>query len=287
MSNTAFAEAEEQFVITEAAPEAVAEERPERIAAMNLHMFVDCLVEPDTSDRKRKRWTTFTSLTVQCLMLGVAILIPLMFTEVLPTQQLVTFLVAPPPPPPPPPPAVVASAPIRHILTEVVSGRLTAPTKIPDKIKMIKEDEAPPGIGFGVVGGVVGGTSGGQLGGVIGGIIASTNSHPTVLASGPAPAKRLRISQGVAQGRLINRVVPEYPTIAKLGRIQGTVQLSAWIGRDGSVERLTVLSGNPLLVTAAIDAVKQWRYKPFLLNGEPIEVESTIEVNFSFNGNGS
>jgi protein TonB len=107
------------------------------------------------------------------------VLIPLMFTDVLPAQQLVTFLVAPPPPPPAPPPPAVASTPAKQILGEIVSGRLTSPARIPDKIKMIKEDEAPPAPpGFGVVGGVPGGAAGGQLGGVLGGIIGSTSVVP-------------------------------------------------------------------------------------------------------------
>jgi protein TonB len=149
---------------------------------------------------------------------------------------------------------------------------------------MIKEDEAPPApSGFGVPGGVPGGIAGGQLGGVLGGIIASTSGARSIVVPPPAPAKRLRISQGVSTGMLIDRVMPEYPKIAKIARVQGTVQLDAWIAKDGSIERLRVISGNPMLIDAAIQAVKQWRYKPYLLSGEPFEVETTVEVNFLLN----
>jgi protein TonB len=149
---------------------------------------------------------------------------------------------------------------------------------------MIKEDEAPPApLGFGVVGGVPGGAAGGQLGGVLGGIIGSTSGRSVVVPPTP-PAKRLKVSQGVSAGQLITRVVPQYPSIAKIARVQGAVDLDAWITKEGTIERLTVVRGNPMLINAAIEAVKQWRYKPFLLNGEPIEVETTVEVNFFLTG---
>jgi protein TonB len=90
----------------------------------------------------------------------------------------------------------------------------------------------------------------------------------------------MRVSQGLTQGLLVYRIEPTYPRLAQLARINGVVVLTAIIGKDGNVERLQLVSGNPLLAPAAIDAVKQWHYKPFLLNGQPIEIETTVTVNF-------
>ena len=86
------------------------------------------------------------------------------------------------------------------------------------------------------------------------------------------------------EGNLIYRVQPAYPPLARSARIQGTVQLRAIISRTGTIENLQVMSGHPMLVGAAIDAVRQWRYRPYLLNGEPVEVETQVTVNFSLSG---
>ena len=142
---------------------------------------------------------------LQSLLLGTVLIIPLMFTEALPKQQLLTFLVAPPPPPPPPPPAAAAPAQVvRRIESDLMDGRLRTPGRIPQKVQMIREEEAPLPMnsGGGVVGGVPGGIPGGQLGGVIGGIISATSSTAAVpkLAL-PARPERIRISQGVTKGR--------------------------------------------------------------------------------------
>ncbi|MGB8469681.1 MAG: energy transducer TonB, partial [Candidatus Sulfotelmatobacter sp.] len=193
-----------------------------------------------------------------------------------------TFLVAPPPPPPPPPPAAAPVKIVKQIQTDIVNGELRTPTKIPQKVQMIKEDEAPPPVmaSSGVVGGVPGGIPGGQMGGVIGGIISST---PVAVPKVATP-QRIRVSQGVSQGLLVRRVQPTYPPLARQARIQGTVVLRAVIAKDGSIENLTLVSGHPMLAPAAIEAVKQWRYKPYLLNGEPVEVDTEVLVNFTLSG---
>jgi protein TonB len=223
---------------------------------------------------------------LQLFVIGLLLLLPLWFTDVLPKQQLLVFLEAPPPPPPPPPPA--ASTPpttkVVKVTSNIVSGRLRAPSRIPAKVQMIKEDDAPPPVATtgGVIGGVPGGIPGGQLGGVIEGIISASSS----LAAAPALSKpvpvvqRIRISQGVTQGLLIFRIEPTYPPLAQQARIQGVVVMTALIDKSGNVQRLQVVSGQPLLAPAAIEAVKQWRYKPFVLNGQPLEVETTVTVNF-------
>jgi protein TonB len=248
-------------------------------------IFSDSLLEYGPQ-RKKKFLATTTSFFLNCLALGVLLILPLIFTEQLPRAQLLTFLVAPPPPPPPPPPAVVEVQRMVHqIQTDMLStGQLRTPSKIPQRVEMIKEDEAPPPMPAtgGVVGGVPGGVPGGQLGGVIGSIV-STASNLAAVPKLAAP-QRIRISQGVTKGLLIHREEPSYPPLAKSARIQGEVVLSAVIGVSGEIENLQLVRGHPMLVPAAIAAVKQWRYKPYLLNGQPVEVETTITLVFALTG---
>src|SRR5271166_4015797 len=137
-------------------------------------MFEDSLVESGGKLRTKQGATTAPSFVLQVLLVGILVLLPLIFTEALPKQQLMTFLVAPPPPPPPP-----AAAPV-HVVkpqTELDNGQLRTPTAIPKKIEMIKEDEPPPNTGVaGVVGGVPGGVPGGAMGGVLGSVIGNVPS---------------------------------------------------------------------------------------------------------------
>jgi periplasmic protein TonB len=145
---------------------------------------------------------------------------------------------------------------------------------------MIREDDAPPPMmGSGVVGGVPGGVPGGSMGGVIGGILSSTAAVPKV-----ATPQRVRVSQGVSTGLLIKKVTPNYPPLARQARIQGQVVLQAEISKEGTIQNLQLISGHPMLAPSAIEAVKQWRYKPYLLNGEPVAVETQVVVNFSLSG---
>jgi periplasmic protein TonB len=245
-------------------------------------MFEDSLLESGGRLKTKRGMTTTISFILQIGILIVMILIPLIFTEALPRTQLMTFLVAPPPPPPPPPPAAAPVKVVRQIQTDIVNGQLRTPTKIPQKVQMIKEDEAPPPVmaTSGVVGGVPGGVPGGQMGGVIGGIISST---PMAVPKVATP-QRVRVSQGVSTGLLIRKVNPNYPPLARQARIQGTVVLQAEISKSGDIQNLRLISGHPMLAPSAIEAVKQWKYKPYLLNGEPVEVETTVQVNFTLSG---
>ncbi len=246
-------------------------------------LFSDSVLE--FGQRKRRFFATSTSFVLNILIVGVMLIIPLAFTEELPKAQLLTFLVAPPPPPPPPPPAAAAVQKImKPISTDVLStGELRTPTRIPAKVQMIKEEEPPPPMpaAGGVVGGVPGGIPGGQLGGVIGGIVSATSSLAAVPKLSAATPQRIRISQGVTRGLLIHRVEPPYPTLARSARVQGEVVLSAIIDTNGTITNLQLVSGHPMLVPAALAAVQEWRYKPYLLNGQPVEVETTITVIFS------
>ena len=116
------------------------------------------------------------------------------------------------------------------------------------------------------------------MGGVMGSIISSNAAVPRVAV------QRIRVSSGVTQGLVIHKVDPVYPAIAKTARVSGTVILQAVIGKDGTIQNLHVVSGHPLLTQAALDAVKQWRYRPYILNGDPVEVDTQVEVHFTLAG---
>jgi protein TonB len=159
----------------------------------------------------------------------------------------------------------------------MMNNQLTAPTRIPHDIKMVAEKEAPPTSGFGVAGMEgLGGSSGGVIGGIFSG-----QSGPKVKAEAP---KKVNISGGVAQGMLLQKTIPMYPPIAKAARVQGTVVLQATISKTGTIEGLHVISGPAMLQQAAMDAVRSWRYRPYLLNNEPVEVETTVNVVFTLGG---
>jgi len=244
-------------------------------------MFEDSLLESGGRLKDRRGRYTGVAFLIEAALLGVALLIPLWYTEVLPNAQLTTFLVAPPPPPPPPPPAAAVTR-VQHVVqTDIVNGQLRTPTRIPKKIQQIVEDAPPPSMAVqGVQGGVPGGIPGGVPNGVLGSILSAI---PT-----PAPTlvkpQVVRVSSGVSQGMLVRRIEPQYPPLARQARVQGAVLLEAMISKEGTIEGLRVVSGHPMLVPAAVLAVKQWRYKPYLLNGEPVEVDTTIQVNFTLNG---
>jgi periplasmic protein TonB len=243
-------------------------------------MFEDSLLESGGKLRdKRGRWTFF-AFGLEALAIVIALLLPLYFTEVLPATQLVTMLVAPPPPPPPPPAA--APVHVQHVVqTDIVNGQLRTPTRIPKKIQQIVEDAPPPSAAVaGVQGGVPDGVPGGVPNGVIGSILSAVPTAAPTLA----PPKIVRVSSGVSQGNLVRRIQPVYPALARQARVQGAVVLEATISENGDIVDLHVVSGHPMLVAAAVEAVKQWRYKPYLLNGLPVSVETQIQVNFRLDG---
>src|ERR1700736_5564857 len=241
-------------------------------------MFEDMVVSSPHPLKTNKPWTVVVSMIAQTIFLGILILIPLIYTEALPKAMMSTRLVAPPPPPPPPPPPVQTQ--VVHVKPQVHlmdAGKLVQPKVIPKDIKIIKED-APDMSGM--QGGVVGGVAGGQMGGVIGGVIGGVGAAPPP----PKPAQQ-RIRQGgqVQAAKLTNKVQPMCPPVARQRRISGTVRLHAIIAKNGTVEQLEVISGHPLLVQAALDAVRQWKYQATTLNGENVEVDTTIDVIFSLN----
>ena len=196
-------------------------------------------------------------------------------------------------PPPPPPPAAATRAPVQ-MAKKFVPRTFNVPAPqatLPQHPVQISD--APPALAdapdiAGVSGGIPGGVPGGVLGGNLNGASGVFGAPPvtTAAATPPSPAApaapaQIRVGGEVQAARIKNEVVPTYPPIAKAARVEGTVRLSAAIAPDGTVEKLEVLSGSPLLAQAAEKAVKQWTYQPTYLNGKPVEVLTEIDVNFT------
>jgi periplasmic protein TonB len=226
----------------------------------------------------RRRWTTLASFSMQALAVSLLLAIPLLWVQGPP--QLHWFdsrILVPPSAPAPAPPGGH-----RMMRQSNASGEhFFQPPTIPRQIAIIDDGSGavPSAPDLGNLG-VEGGT--GRRGpGVIGSLGDQMAIAPPPT---PVPAHPLRISHW-AEGNLVHRVQPSYPPLARQARIEGPVQLRAIIGRTGTIENLALLSGHPMLSPAAIEAVRQWRYKPYLLNGEPIEVETEITVNFVLSAN--
>ena len=195
----------------------------------------------DGVGRTNKSWTVVVSFVGQIALIAVAVVIPLIYTDVLPTTTLSSFLVAPPPPPPPPPPP--AQAPpvkiVKVIPRQFDAGKLMAPKVVPKEIANIKEEELPPpssGVG-GVVGGVSGGVAGGVMNGVMNGIIGAVPTAAPPPPPPPAPKKeaapqRIKVGGNVQAAMVLKRVQPIYPQLAKSARVSGVVHLAAIIAKD-------------------------------------------------------
>jgi periplasmic protein TonB len=245
-------------------------------------MFEEMVVSSPHPTKTKKPVTVLLSAVFQLVFLGILILVPLIYTEALPKTMMATMLTAPPPPPPPPPPpAAVQIVKVRPQVHLMDAGKLMQPKVIPKEVKIIKEEAEPDMGAVGAVGGVPGGVAGGSMGGVLGGVLGGVGTAPP--PPKPKPTGPVRIGGNVQAAKLVNRITPIYPPLARQTRISGTVRLHAIISKDGSIQQLEVLSGHPLLQQAALDAVRQWRYQPTLLNGEPVEVDTTIDVIFSLN----
>lgn len=239
-------------------------------------LFQSLILTTPEAHTGRTGATFFISLVLHTgLALAVAVL-PLLFYVDLPSQEaLKAFFVQPlevaPPPPPPPPPAasraVVRAAP--KVDVPQTSG-FVAPIEVPNEIK---PEEA---LDLGVEGGVVGGVEGGVPGGVVGGVVGGLPS-----GAPPPPARVIRIGGQIAQPRPIRKVEPVYPDLAIQSRIGALVILEAEVDTRGHVKNVKVLRGHPLFDEAAMAAVKQWRYQPLLLNGEPTGFILTVTVNFN------
>jgi protein TonB len=232
-------------------------------------MFHELVVSGVRPSKTHKRWTIAVSALAQSALWGILLLVPLIYTEALPNGMLKTLIVAPPPPV-----SAHPLSPLRNMRARIIPlSRITAPTFVPRHVS--SEASGPP------VEYVERGS----------GDSASSNAlidllHPPGPPASPAsPAEErrgpLRVSEGVEAASIINRVLPQYPEIARAAHVSGTVALRAIIARDGTVQELEYVSGPGLLIKPAIDAVKQWRYRPTMLNGIFVEVETTIDVLFT------
>ena len=241
------------------------------------------LSEPHSRARSLSA-TLATSLAIHTALLAALVLLPILFYNAMPEPGATVraFFVAPvdmaPPPPPPPPPAAVARTAhtVAPPVQPVEPGRLIAPIEIPDEIK------PETGLDLGVEGGVPGGVEGGVPGGVVGGVVGGLPLGPP-----PAPTKVVRIGGAIVAPKIIHKVPPEYPPLASAARVTGVVIVEAQVDVHGRVKTATVLRGVTLLDEAALAAVKQWRYQPLLLNGEPTEFILTVTVMFSLTSPGS
>jgi protein TonB len=235
-------------------------------------MFEDSTFESTGRIKTRSRRWMFATLTFNGGILLALILIPLIYPDALPSHRLPTLLVAPEAPraePEPQPVRVRAATP--HDFPEMMGRQLIMPTRIPPGIRDTRDRELP--FSNNIAGDLAATGPAGSGNNPFG------NGQPVVVVHPPAPAT-VRLPSHFVEGNLIYKSVPQYPAIAKAVGAQGTVVLQATISKNGAIENLRVLSGPPMLLQAAIDAVKTWRYRPYLLNGQPVEVETTVNVIF-------
>lgn len=230
------------------------------------------LIEP----RPRNPWAAIGSLAFLSVLLLALIVVPLYRTIPMPKRETLTMLYLQPP-------SAAGSNATKFQAPKSASTYTPTSTGITAPVNETQEAPPPP---VDTTGGVIGGVAGGMVGGVPGRVFSEMlNSAPSVpvLAKSPVPTpvKRMRIASRIAEANLIHDVAPQYPPEAGRARIEGTVVLMAVIGTDGSVKDVGVESGLPILAQAAIDAVKQWRYKPYMRDGQPVEVDSRITINFT------
>ncbi|MEE8199926.1 MAG: energy transducer TonB [Candidatus Acidoferrales bacterium] len=259
--------------------------------AIPVDRKLEFLMKPPADAAPRRARSTTVALLVHVGLVGAALLLPLMYMETLELHSLDrTWLATPPPPPPPapPPPAVGQRAPARRppAVRVPLEANLTLPTAIPKEIprgEELGEVEVAglPLADLGVEGGVPGGVPGGQVGGVLGGVLGGVPSATPPPARPAGPPKPVRVGGVVQAPRLLYHIKPSFPVIARQARIEGDVVLRAIIDVHGRVTHMEVVSGHPLLVRAATQAVQQWRYEPTYLNGEPVPLILEVTVTFS------
>jgi periplasmic protein TonB len=235
-------------------------------------MFEDSLMESGNRIKRKNKFWSFVAFLLNAAALLALVIWPLLHPEALPKQMMATLMVAPSPPPAPPPATPAARVQAKG---QMLMSGFRAPSRIPET-KPVNEAAMPqPMMGVRGMEDLSDGIPGG-----IGSLINDMGTRqPTVVR--PKTPNSLKVSSGMMAGNLLAKTFPQYPAIARAARIQGTVVLQATISKSGMIENLRVISGPTMLQQAAMDAVRSWRYKPYLLNGEPVEVETTINVVFS------
>jgi len=247
-------------------------------------LFADSLLETSWAHRGRRSWTTLTSFGLQAVVIGLLLLIPLLTTVGLPLNPLITTPVSWGAPPP-------AAPPIHREHTTLINqsnlsdNRLIEPPSIPPRVRMLDETEPPPQVSYNNGIGVAGSTGNeGSPDGIFGSINKAL-PHVSPAVAPPPTIKREFRTSSMLEGSLIRKVQPVYPPLARSARVQGSVVLTAVISQTGTMKNVTAVSGHPMLVPAAVQAVSQWRYRPYILNGAAIEVETQITVNFILGAN--
>lgn len=235
--------------------------------------------------RERSPRSKLAALVMHVIVVTAVIVLPVLrATNSLPEASTMrAFFVssppAPPPPPPPPPPALVAARAMERPVR--TAGEFAAPIDVPGGVQLERDasnTDTVVGVEGGVEGGVPGGVVGGVVGGIVGGLVSSAPPPPP-----PPPRSPVRVGGQVTAPALVHRVEPTYPDIARKAQIGGVVILEAVVDTEGWVESVKVLrSRHPLLDQAAIDALKQWRYRPLVLNGIPTPFVLTVTFSFSF-----
>jgi periplasmic protein TonB len=217
-------------------------------------MFADSLLDAHRAPYSRRGWTTLVSFSLQALGVGVLLMLPMIYTEGLPKLQLLSSILPPAPPPGPPAPAHPAR-PSSPQQSNLFDGRIMEIRQIPRGVQQVVDTEAPPEIGS--VGPKVPGGTGDPRS--PGNVLNSIGNAAAILPKPPDRVARPVIVSHMMEGNLIYKPQPLYPPLARAARIQGAVVLRAIISKTGTIENLQVLSGHPMLVRAAIDAVSQWR----------------------------
>ena len=237
-------------------------------------MFED-LIESSSQRAGRGKTAFLISVLVHTVTTLLVVLIPLVYFQALPEKdllekRLLTFLAPPAPPPPPPPPG--PSAPT-WTPPEIAVEIPLAPDDFPDVSSLA---HTVGGVVGSISGGLVGGVPSGVVGGVLGGIPQGRRPPPP-----PRIRKEpIRVGGRLQASKLLHRVEPEYPELARMAGVSGLVLLRVIVDEEGNVLNIQVLRGHPILSEAAIEAVRQWKYSPMLLNGKPTPVVSTVSVDF-------
>jgi protein TonB len=232
-------------------------------------MFEDSTFESSGRIRTRSRGWMIAAFIFNGSILLALILIPLIYPEALPRQAIAFLMEAPQPPVQQPP---LRQEPVHAVQVnrEMMNEQIFEPPRIPKYIVMVDKPESLPPIDVARIGGDSEGPAG------PGSIFPGKTATPVI-----RPEIKLRVSSAVEEVLLIQKTVPKYPPIAIAARIEGTVVLQATISKAGTIENLRVASGPPMLQQAALDAVKTWLYRPYLLDGQPVEVETTVNVIFT------
>lgn len=241
-------------------------------------MFAESMLETSWAYRSRRSWTTLTSLVLQALAIGLLLMIPLLRTVGLPSVHTVSTPVSMGRPDPGPS-ARPQTQPARGVQIIPFAGRIMEPGRVPNGIPKGDHNGLQPSGGGDRIG------DGMFPIGTPNGLPLTISGSRPVMPAAPVPTRPAFRKSSILEGSLIRRVQPVYPPLARMARIQGSVVLAATIGKAGTMEHVQAISGHPMLIPAALDAVRQWRYKPYILNGDAIEVETQITVNFILGAN--